>query len=46
MEKLFYRIGIDNEQGLWYNKKGEFTGLIYHEFNWMNASQLQMPFDT
>lgn len=46
MEKLFYRIGIDNEQGLWYNKAGQFTGLIHNEFSWMNASQLQMPFDT
>ena len=32
MKKLFYRIGIDTEEGLWYTKKGEFTGLIHRDF--------------
>ena len=45
MKKLFYRVGSTNDQGLWYNKEGEFTGLIHTEFNWCNASKLQMPFD-
>jgi hypothetical protein len=45
MKKLFYRVGVETEQGLWYNKIGNFTGLIHTEFNWLNASNLQMPFD-
>ena len=45
MGKLFYRIGVDTEEGLWYNKSGEFTGLIYREYNWIGASQLIMPFE-
>jgi len=45
MSKLFYRVGIESGQGLWYNNKGEFTGIIHNEFNWLNASQLKMPFD-
>lgn len=46
MKKLFYRIGIDTEEGLWYTKKGEFTGLIHRDFKWLKASSLEMPFDT
>ena len=46
MSKLFYRIGIDTEEGLWYTKKGEFTGLIHRDFKWLKASSLEMPFDT
>ena len=45
MEKLFYRIGVKTKEGLWYDKDGKFTGLIHNEFNWIKASQLQMPFD-
>ena len=45
MQKLFYRVGTETVEGLWYNKKGEFTGLIHTEFNWCNASKLEMPFD-
>jgi len=45
MEKLFYRIGVETKEGLWYDKEGKFTGLIHNEFNWCGASQLQMPFD-
>ena len=45
MKKLFYRVGVETEQGLWYNKSGDFSGLIHTTFNWLNASKLQMPFD-
>ena len=45
MSKLFYRIGVDNQQGLWYNKSGEFTGLIRKQYNWLTASVLIMPFE-
>ena len=45
MNRLFYRVGKEGEEGLWYNKQGEFTGLIHKEFSWCNASQLQMPFE-
>ncbi len=29
MDKLFYRVGIESGQGLWYNNIGEFTGNIH-----------------
>jgi hypothetical protein len=45
MEKLFYRVGVETNQGLWYNKDGKFSGLIHTKFNWCNASKLQMPFE-
>ena len=45
MDKLFYRIGTENFQGLWYDNGGVFTGLIHKEFSFCNASQLQMPFE-
>ncbi len=46
MSKLFYRIGVESGQGLWYNNKGEFTGNIHtNEFSWLKASQLKMPFE-
>lgn len=45
MKKLFYRVGVETKEGLWYDKEGKFTGLIHTEFNWCNASKLQMPFD-
>lgn len=45
MSRLFYRVGVETEQGLWYNKNGEFTGLIHNDFKWLKASNLQMPFD-
>lgn len=43
MNKLFYRIGTDSKEGLWYNKDGTFSGIIHNEFTWLNASSLQMP---
>jgi hypothetical protein len=45
MKKTFYRVGTDSTEGLWYNKNGEFTGLIHDEFKWINASNLIMPFE-
>jgi len=46
MNKLFYRVGIESGQGLWYNNKGEFTGDIHTaNLNWLQASQLKMPFE-
>lgn len=44
-KKLFYRVGVETQQGLWYDKNGDFTGLIHTKFNWCKASQLKMPFD-
>ena len=44
--KLFYRVSnIKTEQGLWYDFKGNFTGLIHDKFNFCANNQLQMPFD-
>ena len=46
MKKYFYRIGHKSE-GLWYDKNGNFTGRIHtEEFKFINASELQMPFET
>lgn len=46
MSKLFYRIGHkETQQGLWYDSKGNFTGLIHTEFNFCMNAKLQMPFD-
>ena len=46
MEEIFYRIGcLGNNQGLWYSKTGEFTGLIHNEYNFCTNSSLEMPFD-
>jgi hypothetical protein len=45
MEKLFYRVGTNNTEGLWYTKYGEFSGLIHTEFKWLNASGLVMPYE-
>lgn len=44
--KLFYRLSnIQTQQGLWYDFKGNFTGLIHNKFNFCANNQLQMPFD-
>lgn len=45
MKKLFYRVGTDSKEGLWYDKEGNFTGLIHTEFDFCGASSLQMPFE-
>lgn len=44
--KTFYRVcNPESEQGLWYDFKGKFTGLIHNKFNFCVNSNLQMPFD-
>lgn len=43
--KLFYRIGTDNTEGLWYDKSGKFTGLIHTKYDFCTNSTLEMPFD-
>lgn len=44
--KTFYRVcNPESEQGLWYDFKGEFTGLIHNEFNFCLNNKLEMPFD-
>ena len=45
IEKLFYRIGAEDNQGLWYNPQGKFVGRIHEEFKWLGASDLEMPFE-
>ena len=44
--KTFYRIAhIDTNQGLWYDSRGNFTGLIHNEFSFCMNTNLPMPFD-
>jgi hypothetical protein len=44
--KTFYRVcNPESEQGLWYDFKGEFTGLIHTKFDFCVNSKLEMPFD-
>ena len=44
--KTFYRVcNPDSEQGLWYDYKGNFTGLIHDKFDFCANSKLEMPFD-
>ena len=44
--KRFYRVcNPASEQGLWYDFKGEFTGLIHDQFSFCQNSKLEMPFD-
>lgn len=44
--KLFYRLGnINTKQGLWYDIKGNFTGLINNKFDFCANNKLPMPFD-
>jgi len=45
MTKLFYRVGTDSTEGLWYDKDGNFTGLIHGPFSFCTNSKLEMPFD-
>lgn len=42
---IFYRVcKPDNQRGLWYSEKGEFTGDI-HEMDNLKNSQLRMRYD-
>lgn len=43
--RKFYRVGTEKQEGLWYDKKGNFTGLIHNKFNFCLNSKLEMPFD-
>lgn len=44
--KIFYRISnLESQQGLWYDFKGNFTGLIHTKFDFCANSQLRMDFD-
>lgn len=44
-KRLFYRVGVDTADGLWYTPEGVFTGKIHTEYNWLGASELEMPYD-
>jgi hypothetical protein len=42
----YYRVcHKDTHQGLWYDYKGGFTGLIHDKFNFCKNNQLRMDFD-
>lgn len=44
--KIFYRIANNiTKQGLWYDYKGNFTGLIHKKYNFCESSKLPMPYD-
>jgi len=44
--KKFYRVpNKKTEQGLWYDFKGNFTGLIHNEYNFCANKDLAMDFD-
>lgn len=45
MKKIFYRVGTESAEGLWYDKDGNFTGLIHNKFKFCTNSKLEMPFD-
>lgn len=45
MKKTYYRVEADDKKGLWYDKEGNYTGLIHSKFNFCNSSDLKMPFD-
>jgi len=43
--KTFYRVGNKNHEGLWYDKYGNFVGLIHDKFDFCKNKNLPMPFD-
>ena len=44
--KKFYRVcNKETLQGLWYDYKGQFTGLIHEEFGFCTNTKLEMDFD-
>lgn len=44
--KVFYRVGtVTGHQGLWYDRDGNFTGLIHSKYQHLKSSKLEMPFD-
>ncbi len=45
-KKIYYRLCHKNTlQGLWYDWKGQFTGLIHEEFSFCLNNKLEMDFD-
>ena len=45
-KNFYYRVcHKDTLQGLWYDYKGEFTGLIHNDFNFCTNNALEMDFD-
>lgn len=45
-QMLFYRVANhETQQGLWYDYKGNFTGLIHDKFNFCTNNKLPMPYD-
>lgn len=46
IKRTFYRVGCtDTKQGLWYDKEGNFTGLIHTKFDFCKNKDLPMPYD-
>lgn len=44
--KKYYRVCHKHTlQGLWYDYKGDFTGLIHDQFNFCKNNELRMDFD-
>ncbi|HEX8833976.1 MAG TPA: hypothetical protein VF719_07230 [Abditibacteriaceae bacterium] len=44
--KRFFRVNHEGtQQGLWYNFRGEFTGLIHDRFSFCQNRELRMEFD-
>lgn len=45
-KKIYYRVcNKETLQGLWYDYKGQFTGLIHEEFAFCANNELEMDFD-
>jgi hypothetical protein len=45
--KVFYRVANNTtKQGLWYDFKGNFTGVIHTKFDFCMNSTLLMPYDS
>lgn len=46
MKNKYYRVcNKETLQGLWYDYKGQFTGLIHEEFAFCKNYELEMDFD-
>lgn len=43
--KTFYRVANSNNEGVWYDKEGNHTGLIHTKFNFLSNHELPMPYD-
>lgn len=45
-QRLFFRVAnIETLQGLWYDYRGNYTGLIHNDYNFCTNSNLPMPFN-